>query len=135
MKKFITFALLFLPLIVLAQTCPPPKAVYIFNGTDYIPNAPSGWRMIEDHHSYITSNDVRFVLAAYGADLHTPTEKNNHVRCYYGNPDLTPRHGIAIGTEQVVPESTVASHAEWNKNEHYYLCNPYTNDVNACHFG
>lgn len=132
MKKFIALVILLIPIVTNAQTCPAAKTVFIQQGNDYIPTPPPGWQF-SNWASHLDSSDVRFVLAAYGADLHPPTQKDNHVRCYYGNPDLAPEHGISIETIAVIPETAISSHKEWDQNQHYYMCGQ-TNDVTKCNF-
>lgn len=134
MKKFFAIMMLLFPVILYAATCPPINTVFTKEGDKYIPAPPAGWQFSSFQRSHLDSADVRFVLAAYGADLHEPTDKDNHVRCYYGNPDLSPAHGIGIETIAIIPESALASHKEWYKNEHYYMCGR-SNDVNECNFG
>ncbi len=117
-----------------AQTCPQPNTIFHKEGDKYIPVPPAGWKFSDNWPSHLDSDNVVFSLAAYGADLHPPTDKDNHVRCYYGNPDLTTEHGVGIETLDVIPESAVSSHQEWYKSDHYYMCGR-KNDVNECNFG
>src|SRR5438128_1307572 len=95
------------------QTCPSAEQVFVKRGNQYIVVPPAGWQFTADWPSHLDSADVKFELAAWGADLHPPTNADNHVRCYYGNPDLTTKHGVAIETDSVVDESRITANAQW----------------------
>lgn len=137
MKKVILFCILYFGMNVsYAASCPTPDQIFVKRGSQYIPVPPAGWQFVAKWPSHLDSADIAFQLAAYGADLHPDTDADNHVRCYYGNPDLTVDHGVAIETDSVIDESLITSHSQWQGKKHYYMCTDYTNhDVSACVFG
>jgi hypothetical protein len=124
MKKIIGLSLVYLfSGIVMANTCPQPNQVYIKSGSRYIIQPPPGWQLnTANGPNYIDSSNIHFEVGAWGADMHTPTDADNHVRCYYYEYENV-NHGVSIETVNVIQKNQITPYVEWHFSDATYsLC-------------
>ena len=124
MKKLYLAILLMTPIVTLANSCPSVDKVFVKRGNQYIIVPPVGWELQQDKGkiNHLESDDVQFSMAAWGADLHLPTDADNHVRCYYFGIKNN-NNGVSIQTETVIQEWQVKSYSQWQyAGPTYYGC-------------
>jgi hypothetical protein len=126
MKKIMVLSIMsLLTNSVMANSCPPADQVYIQNGSRVIIQPPPGWQLNKHNGANnIDSPNIYFSIGAWGADIHTPTDADNHVRCYYYETDNdSPDKGVSIETVNVIQKDQVFPYPEWSWSQGTYaLC-------------